>query len=459
MRLILGLVLGLSALQIHAQTSSVNSEVRANTYFSDLTQLYRESRLEDPRILSAYAQAQAGKDRQREAFGALLPQINAGATLNRNRRDSKGLPIAYYNNERYNISLSQYIYNKAAWESYQKFKEKANQGMSQAEDALAEATVDLAQRYFAALAAEDELELVMAERRATQKNLDQVNALYKKQMAMITDVLDLQARVDALAASEVEAQNQVRLSRQELTELIGRPVTEKLSRVREDIELQVPAGTLEVWIDRALAANPALRASESALLAANAALREGKGGHYPSVSFNLSGLRSNVGYDNSATPRYDNYVASIGVQVPIYSGGSTSARVRALHGDQITAEQELEAMRRQVVKETANAYLTAQSSVEKIRASRNALGSAEKATIASERGFQFGVVNSVDVLTSVRNEYEARRNLLKAQYDFMTNLLVLNRWAGALSERTIESVNVWLARSEQARALKSQNLE
>lgn len=125
-----------------------------------------------------------------------------------------------------------------------------------------------------------------------------------------------------------------------------------------------------------------------------------------------------------------------------------------MHGDQITAEQELEAMRRQVVKETTNAYLTAQSSVEKVRASRNALESAEKATIASERGFQFGVVNSVDVLTSVKNEYEARRNLLKAQYDFMTNLLVLNRWAGALSERTIESVNVWLARSEESRAFR-----
>lgn len=454
MLLILGLMLSLLVQQAHAEPSGTDSGVQASNYVSDLMQLYRESRLEDPRILSAYAQAQAGKDRQREALGALLPQINAGASLNRNRRDSKGLPLEYYNNERYNISLSQHLYNKAAWESYQKFKERASQGVSEAEDALSEATVDLAQRYFAALAADDELELVMAERRATQKNLDQVNALYKKQMAMITDVLDLQARVDTLAASEVEARNQVRLSRQELTELIGRPVSERLGRVREDIELQVPAESLEAWVDRALSSNPALKARESALLAANAALREGKGGHYPSLSLNLSGLRSNVGYDNSMTPRYDNYVASLGVQVPIYSGGSTSARVRALHGDQITAEQELEAMRRQVVKETTNAYLTAQSSVEKVRASRNALESAEKATIASERGFQFGVVNSVDVLTSVRNEYEARRNLLKAQYDFMTNLLVLNRWAGALSEKTIGSVNVWLARTEASRAFR-----
>lgn len=451
MRLIIGFLLAVLALQARVEAASEQG-VSSRTYVSDLMQLYRESRLEDPRILSAYAQAQAGKDRQREAFGALLPQVSAGASINRNRRKSQGLPHEYYNNERYNISLTQHIYNKAAWEHYQKFKSLASQGVSEAENTLGEATTDLAQRYFAALAADDELALVMAERRATQENLERVKALYKKQMAMVTDVLDLQARVDALAAAEVEARNQVRLSRQELTELIGRPVKEQLSRVREDIALQVPAEELDVWVDRALAGNPALKARESALLASNAALREGKGGHYPSVSFNLSGLRSNVGYDNSMISRYDNYVASIGVQVPIYSGGSTSARVRALHGDQTTAEQELEAMRRQVVKETTNAYLTAQASVEKVRASRKALESAEKATSASERGFQYGVVNSVDVLTSVQNEYKARRDLLKAQYDFITNLLVLNRWAGALSEQTIESVNVWLARGEEAEA-------
>ncbi len=451
MRLIIGFLLAVLVLQARAEAASEQG-VSSRKYVSDLMQLYRESRLEDPRILSAYAQAQAGKDRQREAFGALLPQVSAGASINRNRRKSQGLPHSYYNNERYNISLTQHIYNKAAWEHYQKFKSLASQGVSEAENTLGEATTDLAQRYFAALAADDELALVMAERRATQENLERVKALYKKQMAMVTDVLDLQARVDALAAAEVEARNQVRLSRQELTELIGRPVKEQLSRVREDIALQVPAEELDVWVDRALASNPALKARESALLASNAALREGKGGHYPSVSFNLSGLRSNVGYDNSMISRYDNYVASIGVQVPIYSGGSTSARVRALYGDQTTAEQELEAMRRQVVKETTNAYLTAQASVEKVRASRKALESAEKATSASERGFQYGVVNSVDVLTSVQNAYKARRDLLKAQYDFITNLMVLNRWAGALSEQTVESVNVWLARGEEAEA-------
>jgi len=436
----------------------VPTSVSASSYATDLMSLYREARLEDPRVLAAYARAVGGQARQREALGGLLPQLNASGSLNRTKYDNRTTEQVY-NNERYLVSLTQHLYNKAAWENYQKFKSLARQGEFQAVDAQAEATVDLAQRYFVALASDDELELVIAERRATQKNLDRVNAMYERKLAMITDVLDLRARVDALAAQEVEARNQVRLSREDLSELVGRTVAEKLSRIREDVALQVPGESLDVWIDRAVAANPALKARESALAAAEAAVREGKGGHYPQLSLNLTAQRSDVGYDNTLAPLSDSYVASVGVQIPLYSGGSTSARVRALYNDRLATEQELEAIRRQVVKETTSAYLTAQSSVERIRASRNALESAEKSSVAAEKGFQYGVVNSVDVLTSVQNEYTARRDLLKAQYDFIINLLVLNRWAGRLSEQSVENVNVWLARSEEARALERKTTE
>ncbi|SEQ52305.1 outer membrane protein [Azotobacter beijerinckii] len=460
----------LAVLAVSVQAETLRSEpaqvplaarrqgVSISEYSVDLMQLYREASLEDPRVLGAYARAQAGKDRQREALGGLLPQVSANTAFGRSTRDT-ALDRTSYDTERYSASLTQHIYNKVAWENYQKSKSLARQGEAEAEDVHAEATVDLAQRYFVALAAEDELELVMAERRATQRNLDRIKALYEKQMAMVTDVLDLQSRVDALAASELEARNQMEVSRQELAELVGRPVKENLSRIREDVQMQAPAESLDVWIERATAANPALKSRENALAAANAALRGGKGGHYPSLSLSLSAVRSDSGYDSNQSPRYDNYSASVGVQVPIYSGGATSARVRALHSDMSAAEQELESTRREVVKETTSAYLTANSSVERIRASRNALESAEKSTVAAERGFQFGVVNAVDVLASVQNEYKARRDLLKAQYDFITNLLVLNRWSGRLSEQTIESVNVWLAHNGDARALKQSTTE
>jgi len=450
LRLLPGVMLSMFVLQAVGAETVVPKDlppkppVSALTYALDLAGLYREARLEDPRVLAAYARARSASEQQREALGGLLPQLSAQSNVNRIlRKDDAAREI--YDNKSYSLSLTQYLYNKTAWEGWQKAKSVTAQKGAQAEDSHAEATVDLAKRYFVALAADDELELVQAERRATQKNLDRVNMLYERQMAKITDQLDLKARVDALAAQEVDARNQVQVSREALSEIVGRRIDERLSRVRNDVALQAPVAPLANFVSQAMEANPLLKAYQSGAEAADAAVREGKGGHYPQLSVSLSAQQSDVGYDNTLTPRSDSYVATLGVRVPIYSGGSTSARVRGLYDDQLAAEQELEGVRRQVVKETTTAYLTAQASVEKIRANKNALSSAQQSSIAAQKAFAYGVVNAVDVLTSVQNEFKARRDLLKSQYDFITNLFMLNRWSGQLNQESVDSVNVWLS--------------
>ncbi|MGV8864873.1 MAG: TolC family outer membrane protein [Pseudomonas sp.] len=443
------LLLGVLALQVNAAEPKIAAPttpggVSIKEYSTDLMSLYRESRLEDPRVLAAYARAKAGKEHANEAFGSLLPQITAQAGANRIKQ-SNILSSQVYDSENYSVSLSQVLFNVAAWENYQKQKNAAKQAQSESEEAQAEATVDLAQRYFAALAADDELELTQAELRATKKNLDRVSALYEKKYAMITDLLDLRARVDVLVAQEVDGRNQVQVTRAALSEIVGRAVKEKLSRIRNDVQLKVSDESLETWVNQAVIENPSLKSTVSGVDVANSALREGRGGHAPTLSLNLSAQNTNEGYNNALAPKTDSYVAGLALTVPLYSGGSTSARVRGLVQDQISAEQQMEATRRQVVKETTNAYLTADSSVEKIRANRNALASAEQSTIASEKAFSYGVVNAVDVLTAVQNEFKARRDLLKTQYDFITNLFILNRWAGKVSAESVESVNVWLS--------------
>ena len=442
-------VLGLVTLQVDAAQPVAPQSTSASAYTTDLMELYHESRLEDPRVLAAYLRSQSAVEKEREAFGGLLPQVTANTSSNRIlRKDETNREI--YDNASYSLNITQTLYNKTVWEGYQKAKSVTSQKALQADDAQAEATVDLAKRYFLALSADDELELLMAERRATQNSLDRVSAMYDKQMAMVTDVLDLKARVDLLAAQEVEARNQVRLSRAGLSELVGRPITEPLSRIRNDIALQAPDKSMETWVIQAMDSNPLLKANERGLEVANAAVREGKGGHYPSLTFSLGAQRSDVGYDNTQSPRSDSYVATIGLKVPIYSGGSTSARVRGLYDEQLAVEQEVEGIRRRVVKETTNAYLTAVSSVEKIRANKNALSSAEQSSIASQKAFAYGVKDSVDVLTAVQAEFKARRDLFKAQYDFITNLFILNRWAGRPPEESVDAVNVWLGGVELA---------
>ena len=413
----------------------------------DLLGLYCEARTQDPQILSARYRALAGAARESEAFGGLLPQVSANADINRTRRSGE-VPREYYNNQRYTLSLSQYIYNKPAWENYNRFKNMARQGQLEAEDIQAEAAVDLARRYFSTLAAQDELSLIKAELRTTQKSLDQAQAMLAKQRIPKNEVLQLQARSETLKAQVIEAENTVTLALEALTELVGRPITQDLRRIRKDIKMQAPLEPMDTWVQRTLNNNKSLLAQGYAVSAAQSAAKEGRGGHYPSVSLNLSSQRSDVGYDNVTAPRTNSIIASVNVNVPIFSGGSTSARYTGLYNDMLSSQQDYEAIRRQLVKESTSAYLTLQSSVNKIDAQHQAQNAAYESRVASEAMFSRNLINAVDMLSSVQQEFSARRDLLQTHYDFIINRLMLSRWAGAFSTQSIYDVNGWLEGAE-----------
>lgn len=409
----------------------------------DLWQLFQEAELEDPRVLAGRARSEGGALREREAFGQLLPQLSASSTLNRTAQDNAATR-QIYNGERYALTLSQVIYDAQTWHNYRRYSELAKQQDAEYAITQEEATLDLIERYFTALAAEDELALVSAELRATERNLARVNSLYERQLAMVTDVLEISARVDSLRSREIEARNTVEVGREALSEMIGREITERLKRVGEQVVFLPPEYDREYWVQQAMTQSPVLQARNRAVSAAQAALQQASGGHKPKVSLSLSGQRSDIGYENSQSQITDTYVVSLGIQVPLYSGGSTRAGVSASASDLMVAEQEFEQARRQVVRETRSAFYDTQAGVSKISASRKSMASSAKAREAAERAFGFGVMNAVDVLNTIKEEYAARRTLLQSQYDFILSSLVLRRWSGSLVRDDVRKVNEWL---------------
>lgn len=411
--------------------------------YADLWQLEQEARGADPRILRAQAQERGGAGRKQAAFGQLLPQLNAGASFNRSRREDD-LSRTEYNGKRTSLALSQVIYDAQAWRSYQRFSELAIESVYDAADAQVLASIDLSERYFAVLAAEDELALVRKELEITRLNLKQTEELLKKGLTTVADKLDVRARVNTLEADEIEAFNAVQVSREAVAELVGREIQEPFKRLGKTPSFNLPAQDMEYWVETALHNNPALRAREHSLNAAEAAVGEAKAGHLPRLGLNLNAQRSDIGYEGTLTPQSSNLVASLDLQVPLFSGGSTRGRVVASEGDRDAVQQELEALRRQVVKETRSAYIGITAGLSRIKASRRALASAKASRKATEISLRYQQKDTSDVLESIKKEFRARRDLYQSQYKFVTNLLVLHRWSGRLADADIRKANDWL---------------
>ncbi|MFW9270564.1 TolC family protein [Pseudomonas sp. NR3] len=433
----------LVALCLIACSLGVLADDGAASSYTDLWQLHQEAQGADPRILRAQALTRSGEGNERAAFGQLLPQLNASGSVNRSRREDE-LSRIQYNGKRVAVMLNQVIYDPQVWRSYQRYVELARQSQYESDDTQVQASIDLSERYFAVLAAEDELSLVRSELDATERNLKRVHALYARRMAMVTDTLDLEARVDALKADEIEARNKVEVSREAISELVGREVREPFKRIADNPVFSLPAQAQDYWVQTAVDSNPALHAREHSIRAAEAAIGEARAGHLPRLGLNLTAQRSDIGYEGALAPRSDNLVASLDLQVPLYSGGSTRARVSSSESEKEVAQQELEALRRQVIKETRTAYLGMSAELSRIKATRRALESAEKSRIATEKAFAYGVKNAVDVLDTIQAEFRARRDFFQSQYRFVTSLLVLHRWSGRLGEPDIRKANDWL---------------
>ncbi|WP_151704810.1 TolC family outer membrane protein [Nitrincola alkalilacustris] len=426
--------------------------VTESGYYSDLLTLYQQAQSADPRIISAEASTRLGEYREREAFGSLLPQISADARITQTHYRS-GQTETDYAGERFSISLNQIVFDRAVWQSYQRYRAIAEQQSAEGVDNIQHATIDLIQRYFEVLAAEDSLALISAEKEVVAQNLSRINSLFERQLVPITDQLDVAARLDRLISDEISADNQVQVARERLTEILGRPVDEKLKRLPEkpDLGERFQLSDLDYWRDQALANNHQLIARMAALNAQRAAQREAFSGHLPRVTASLSAQQTNIGFENAQSGRTESGVAALNFQIPLFSGGSVSARNQAAYEGITLAQQDLETVRRQVMRETRVAYLNSKASISKIHAALVALESASKAREAAERSFSFGITNVVDVLDRTRAEFSANRDLLESQYNFIMSYMVLKRWSGTLDESDIIQVNELLSvRSDAA---------
>lgn len=418
----------------------------ASVQATSLLDLYRETLESDPRLHVAQAESDIYEARERYSRGALLPQISLSAQGTRTRREvvDTSQDDSYYG-ERYSAALRQSLYNKAQWEALRGSRRQAEEYQARYEDTEAQVTVDLATRYTRVLAAEDNLSFVSAEREAAEAQLRQIRARYERQMGTVTDLLEVEARVDRLVTEELEASNRVMLAREEMSELIGRELEEPLAPLRDQVLLDLDLAQVDHWLTLGLVNNHALAAARSAVEAARAGVGEARGRRHPTVDLQLSAQRTDIGYENAQSPEVDVYVAALNLNVPIFSGGQVSAQVAEARARHRLAEQQLEELERRARREIREAYLTTRSALERVAASAKAVVSAEKSYEARQRGLQYGTVTAVDVLDAAENLYRARRDHRQAYYDLMVQFLRLHQTSGALSPENVVELDAWLA--------------
>ena len=416
----------------------------------DLKQVYQAALEQDATIRASRATADSGRERLPQARAGLLPQISASAGRNNNNLDTTapnilGTPVT--TNEKYlsdnkTLQLRQPLVNMQRWLQFQQAKSVVEEVEANLDRDLQNLVVRVAGVYFEALMADEQLDLVLAQKKTYTALVDAAKKGLAAGSGTRTDIDDAQSRLDMAAAQELEARQNQDLARRQLQLLVNQPVNQiaKLNVAALQLSAPMPAN-LDDWTRKAEQASPEIRAMQARLDAARREVSKAQAGHLPTVD--AVAQWSNSGSENitRVNSRFENKTIGLQLNIPLYSGGSVNSTIRQAVAEQTRAEESLEALRRDLGVRVHKEYRGVSEGVLRVRALEHAARSPEQMMKSTQMSLTAGSRTQLDVLNAQQQFTLALRDLAQARLVYLLSKVRLASLVGDDAMVSIEQVN------------------
>ena len=440
---------------------------------ASLLDVYEQALVNDPRIKEAFANKEAIIEAKPQARSFILPQLSGSASFSDNDSDGQstfqqkiinpinGEEVVITNNTdflqesetlQWDVTLRQAIFDYGSWMNLR----KANKTVAQAEIDYLAAEQDLiirvANAYFNVLAAEDTLEAEQAARQAIEKQLDQAQKRFDVGLIAITDVQEAQAAYDQSIANEITSKRNLATAKESL-----RAITDsypgQLNKPDNNLPLIMPNPQSESdWVETSLEQNLSYLSAQVGVEIAKSEIKVQRSGHLPTIGIQASkrdidtdSFRSDSGSEFTPADN-ENINEGVGVQLnlPLYSGGQVTSRVRQAVARHRASKEKLESVARETTRIARDSYLGVISGIATVKALQQSVKSSATALQATEAGYEVGTRTTVDVLDARRRLYSSQKNLAISKYDYLKNILQLKQAAGTLTQSDLEQINNWL---------------
>ncbi|RMG33061.1 MAG: hypothetical protein D6720_12155, partial [Gammaproteobacteria bacterium] len=352
----------------------------------DLLSLYERAAKTDPVILAAQANRDATRLAEPLAKAALLPNVSLQGDLTYNDRNVKGGTGDEFSSNNLSLNLVQPLFRKDRWVSLDRARDEVKQSEADYRAAEQALMLRVAQAYFGVLSAKENLVFAQAEKKAIARQLEQAKERFEVGLVAITDVHEAQARFDQANANEITARNAVDNAMESLRQIVADAST-KLADLKERLPLVPPdPADLDEWSRLAERNNPTLQSARLAAELARKNIELQRAGHYPTLDLVGGISRTRTG----ATGGTDLDNKSIGLQLalPIYSGGAVVTGTEQAARQFTAAQENLDASRREVVRQVRDAYRAIQTAISRVAALKASVKSALSALDATEAGFE-----------------------------------------------------------------------
>ena len=222
-----------------------------------------------PRLRIAEQNLNIGAARRSAATGQLLPQVRANASLSDNTRIQSGQETTFDGN-RYSLQLTQVLFNWQAFAARAQAVLREDQAEQLYYSELAILLTYVAEKFFDTLQARDALDSIASEYEAVSNQLQQIESLYARQLAQITDLYQAQASLASVEAQQIQLESRLDIQLEALRSVSGIEPGE-LFRLAEGAKVPPLENNLHYWVDQAEKNNHSIKAQR---LAFEASLRK-----------------------------------------------------------------------------------------------------------------------------------------------------------------------------------------
>jgi len=414
-------------------TTIIVSSSDSATSGIDLLAIYHLARSSDPEFAAQIHRRKAGQEAIPQAQAAFRPQLSASSSYTLSSKDSSNQAASA------TVSLTQSIYDRSSRLVIKQARLQTNAADINYQIAAESLIQRVASSYFAVLSAQDNLELSERNQRAIRRQLELAEERLDVGLGTRTDLYDARARYENAVAKGIDTQRVLDDMRQVLIALVGKDPGTLLS-LSPAMTLSGPQpDDAEQWINGALSDNQSLKA-----LSLDASVAETEIDRQQALRRLTVGLNLSAEYSDSASADGTNASVTLSFKLPFYQGGLINAQIREAASNHNAARARYELARREIQRKTRQAFLSINSQLRRISALAEAVIAGESALQAKEEGFAVGLTTNIEVLDAQRDLFQAERDHLKARYDYVLQVLLLEQLSGQLNEEDVSRVNRWL---------------
>jgi len=420
----------------------------ACSHGEDLLEVYHRARLADPVLSAADASRRGVVEEVVQARAPLLPQMSAGLDMTDSRASDPSGSVdsgGSLRSRNLTANVSQVVFDVSKWARLDAARARANAQDASYRLAEQDLLIRVATAYFNVLLATDNLSTVQANESAYLQQVDQADQRFRNGLSAQVDVEQARAYSAAARTNTIAARKAVDDARDALAEITGvAPST--FMMLRESLPMTPPSpDNPQAWVDMALQSNPALRAQQLTIAAADSSVEAARAGHLPTVSAGVTVGRSAT-WPTTVGVGSDGRTITVGLtlSVPLFSGGAISSQVRQAAAVRDGARDSLELQRRQVARSTLERYRSVIAGIEQTLASRESVESAQKALDSTRVGLGLGTQTMTDLLLAIGSLTTAQSYYSQARHQYVLGRLLLLQSAGTLSESDLVTINMLL---------------